>query len=216
MKTSNFVAALVACLGLPCAEAWAQWGYNGYGYGAPYYSSTIGEGAQRGFADVVRSSGMAALAGGQAAVAGQQAYAQAIVNDRNAVQDYIDTSRMLAEYQASLRDKPTTPEQAYRWAHRDAPRMLNTYEYDPISGQISWPLVLQDPAYVSYREMSQDFFRNRVQSPQKLKFDDFQQMHELTENWLGALRSNIVKYKPNDYIRARKFLESLAAEISKT
>ncbi len=210
MKTINvkIAAAIVACSSLVGAEASAQWGF--------YQSSTLQEGAQRGFADVVRSSGMAALQASQAEVNLQQANSQAIANDRSAVQDYIDTSRMIAEYRASVRPKPATPEQMFRWAHHDAPRALSTYEYDPLSGSINWPLALLDPAYNQYRDVAQQFFRERVQSPQRIKFEDFQQMQELTENWLSALQSNITKYKPNDYIRARKFIESLAAEISKT
>ncbi len=202
----------VAPLLLGSAPAWAQWGWGGGYYGA----TTIQEGVQRGFADVVRSQGMANLLDSEAAVNNETAYSKALVNQRDYVQTYFETRRMNEEYRAAERGKPPTSEQMFRWAHCEAPQPFNTYEFDPLSGQINWPMALLDPTFANYRNATEQYFKDRAQKPRTISFTYYQQMQELAENWLVDLKARIMDYKPNDYLRARKFIESLSAEASKT
>jgi hypothetical protein len=205
---------IVALLATAGSQASAQWGG---GWGAGFYgSTTIQEGVQRGFADVVRSQGMANLYNSEAAINAETAYSKDLVNQRDYVQMYFDTRRMNDEYRAAERGKPATSEQMFRWAHRDAPQALNTYEFDPLSGQVNWPIALLDPSYAKYRNTTEQYFKARVQKPQSITFSSYEKMQELAENWLVDLKSKILNYKPNDYLRARKFIESLSAEASKS
>jgi hypothetical protein len=104
----------------------------------------------------------------------------------------------------------------FRWAHRDVPRTLNSYEFDPLTGRINWPLVLRAPAYDDYRSMIEQFFRTRAEMPQNMNLGNLMRTEEVVDNWLYALKNDIKAFKPNDYIRARKFIESLGAEADKT
>jgi hypothetical protein len=208
------VASLVIVIGATAAPCMAQWGYGGFGYGS--YSSTLQEGAQRGFADTVRSAGMANLYNSQAAVNAASAENQALDNDLKYARNFFTIAQMNHDFREAYREKPPTSEQAYRWAHRAAPKALNSYEFDPLTGQINWPLVLQDTDYDGYRIMAEQFFKERAQRPQNLNINSYMEFHELIDTWLADLKSHISKYKPNDYLKSRSLLESLGAEASKS
>jgi hypothetical protein len=195
--------------------ATAQWGgYGGYGYYP--HSSTVAEGYQRGFADVVRSAGIANLLDSQAANNYEDARAKDYDNRLKGTETYFTMRRINEQYRSAERGTPATSEQLFRWAHRDVPRALNSYEFDPLTGQVNWPLLLRAPGYDDYRRSVEQFFRMRAENPQKLDELSLIRMQELFENWLYTLKGDITAFKPNDYIRSRKFLESLAAEAGKS
>lgn len=207
-KIIGSLALALVAVGSPCR---AQWGY---GWGS--YSSTLQEGAQRGFADTVRSAGMANLYNSQAAVGVAAAESQALDNDLKYARNFFTIAQMNHDFRAASREKPPTSEQAFRWAHRDAPKALNSYEFDPLTGEINWPLVLQDAEYERYRDFMEQFFKERAQHPQNLNLNNYLQVQDAIESWLMDLKSHITKYKPNDYLRAKSLIESLGAEASKS
>jgi len=220
MKTKYFwLVGLVGLLAAGYGEsAFAQPGYyGGYGgYGGVYRSSTAAEGYQRGFADVVRSAGIANLYNSQAALNYEDARSKDYDNRLKMTETYYTQRRMNQQYRNSERGTPATAEQLFRWAHRDVPRPLNTYEFDPVHGRINWPLVLKAPGYDEYRALVEQFFSMRAENPQNLNVGSLMEVQEVVENWLYSLKGDIKAFKPNDYIRARKFIESLAAEADKT
>src|SRR5262245_16429695 len=65
--------AAILLLLVPSGVVFGQWGYS-------YHSSTLEEGVQRGFADVVRSQGMANLYNAQAAGQFESARSQYLDN----------------------------------------------------------------------------------------------------------------------------------------
>jgi hypothetical protein len=214
-----FGASLAGLLVMASGQAvWAQpvWGggYGGYGYS--YHASTAAEGYQRGFADVVRSAGIANLYNSEAAINYEQARKLDYDNRLKMTETYYNQRRLNREYSASERGTPATSEQLFRWAHRDVPKALNTYEFDPLTGRINWPLVLRVPAYDDYRAAIEQFFHMRAENSQNLNLGNLMRTQEVVENWLYTLKNDINAFKPNDYIRARKFIESLGYEADKT
>jgi hypothetical protein len=192
---------------------WYGGGYGGYGY---YHAATAGESYQRGFADMVRSAGIANLYNSQAALNYEDARSKDYDNRLKMTETYYTQRRMNQQYRSAERGAPATSEQLFRWAHRDVPRALNSYEFDPLTGRINWPLVLRVPSYDDYRALIEQFFRMRAETPQNLNLGNLMRVQEAVENWLYSLKSDINAFKPNDYIRARKFIESLGAEADKT
>lgn len=209
-RASAFVAvALVLLAGRQEARAQVTWDPG-------YHSSTAAEGYQRGFADVVRAEGIANLWNSQAALNYEDARSKDYDNRLKMTETYFNMRRMNEQYRQSERGTPATSEQLFRWAHRDVPRPLNSYEFDPLTGQVNWPLLLRAPGYTDYRDFTEQFFRLRAEAPQKINIVNLMRLQEMLENWLYTLKADIKAFKPNEYIRSRKFIESLAAEASKT
>lgn len=201
-KLFSLAAIIIACP----ASAHAQYGWP---YGG-YYASTPGEGAAMGMAAMVASSGMATLMGSKAAVNVQEAGSIYIDNTVKATQAYIDRKRMLASYQDSLRKPPPSEEQLYRMAQIGLPKNLGANQLDPVSGDIAWPVVLRDEPFASYRDTAQKFFHEAVANSQNFTYDSYSQLRESSDECLAELKSRIKSYRPNDYIQAKKFVESLA------
>lgn len=204
MRSASLVLSIATFVICP-AWADAQWGWP---YGG-YYASTPGEGAAMGMAALVTSSGMATLMGSKAAVNVQEAGSLYIDNTVKATQAYIDRQRMLASYQASLRKPPPSAEQLYRMSQIGLPKSLAADQLDPVTGDIVWPLVLRDGPFESYRENTQKFFHEAVASPQTFTYAAYDQLREASDECLAQLKSRIKNYRPNDYIQAKKFVESL-------
>src|SRR5437763_10220293 len=111
--------AFACCVLVPLA-AGAQY----FGDSSQTFSSTVEEGSQRGYADIVRSYGMASLLNAQAVNQIEQARKQYIENQLRAVQTYVDTHRINTEYRNAARPKPLSLEQYVRLAREQAPEPL--------------------------------------------------------------------------------------------
>jgi hypothetical protein len=203
---SLFMLLALACYGSP---AWGQYGYGWPGMYGGGYASTAGEGFAIGMADCVRSAGMATLMTSMAASNVEDARSKYIDNQMKATQGYIERQRMLQSYQTSLRKPPPTSEQLYRLAQQGLPKSLSASQLDPVTGAINWPVVLRDDPFDSYREGTQTFFHDAVTNPQTFSYDSYHQLQQDSSDCLGLLKSRIKEYRPNDYIEAKKFVESL-------
>ena len=204
----GFLAGTVLMLTGP-RTAEVQW------WGGGYYSSTIQEGAKCGFADVVRSAGIANLLDSEAAINYEQARSLDYDNRLKGTETYFTMRRLNKQYRDSERAPPATSEQLFRWAHRASPARLNSYEYDELTGQINWPLLLREPNYEAYRKAIEEFFKFRAEYPQKLQMSDVMRVQDAADTWLMVLKEDIQNYKPNDYLLC-KFVESLSAEAGRS
>ena len=93
---------------LVCSPVSAQWGG---GWGGGYHSSTLEEGVQRGYADVVRSRGMANLMNSEAAINLQEADKKYLENRLTATQTYFEMRRYNQEARRAERSTPLSSEQ---------------------------------------------------------------------------------------------------------
>src|SRR4051812_24251793 len=110
-----------------------------FGDSSQTFSSTVEEGAQRGYADVVRSYGMANLLNSQAANQFEQARRAYIENRLKATQSYFEMRRYNEEARRAMRSTPLSMEQYVRLAREQAPEPLTATQLDPLTGTISWP-----------------------------------------------------------------------------
>ena len=92
------IAGFVILL-LPAALCGQDWGYS-------YHASTAEEGIQRGYADVVRSQGMANLLNSQAATQYEEARKSYIENRMQATQTYFEMRRYNTEARKAERSTP--------------------------------------------------------------------------------------------------------------
>lgn len=200
------ILLLFASFGSP---AWGQYGYGYPGFYGGGYASTAGEGFAIGMADCVRAAGMATLMTSMAASNVEDARSKYIDNQMKATQGYIDRQRMLQSYQSSLRKPPPTAEQLYRLAQQGLPSALSASQLDPVTGDIKWPVVLRDEQFDSYRESTQNFFHEAVANPHTFSYGSYNQLQQGSSDCLALLKSRIKEFRPNDFIEAKKFVDSL-------
>jgi hypothetical protein len=195
------------CFGIALAfsaAASAQWGDGPY---VSYHSSTVQEGIQRGFADVVRSAGQYNLDTAQANVVNQQAVSAYLDNRMKGTDTYFQMREANRQYRRQLETPPLSSQQLYRIAAEQAPKALSSSELDPLTGQIAWPLVLQGNEYEEMRTKMEGLFtlRNKTGDSQYVF-----QIQDEANAALAQLKANIRDYPANEYLQSRKFLESLA------
>lgn len=191
---------LLACRG---SIASAQYAWPGY------YASTAGEGYAIGMAAMVSAAGMATLATSKAASNFEDARSKNIDNRVKFTQAYLEQQRLAQSYHNSKRRPPPTSEQLYRWSQQAKPKPLSASELNPVNGAITWPVVLRDDRFDSYRDSTEKFFHNAVSKPETFTYDSYRHLQEATDECLSELKSRINDYRPNDYIHAKKFAQGL-------
>src|SRR5687768_6794213 len=107
MRTT--ITTMVLLLAMTGATFGQTQPYGGWG-GYHYHSSTEVEGAQRGFADFIRSAGAANLMNSEAASKYEDARKKYLENRLQATQTYFDMRRINAEARRSQRSLPLSLE----------------------------------------------------------------------------------------------------------
>lgn len=203
--TLPLLAATIVVCAAPLGAQY--WPYGGY------YATTPGESYAMGMSDLVRSAGMATLMTSQAASTGEDAISKHLDNTVKYTRIYEQRMRAVQSQRAERRAKthkpPPTSEQVRRWAHQGVPKPLPSSQLDPVTGAITWPVLLRDGHFASYRKSTQKFFSDAVAHPETFTFDSYQGLEEASNDCLAQLKSRINDYRPNDYIQAKNFVSSL-------
>jgi hypothetical protein len=77
---------------------------------------------------------------------------------------------------------------------------------------LNWPIILRDAQYADDREQLDKLFAERATSS-SVSLDMYRQVQNTTNDLLAALKKNIREYKANDWLSAKKFVESLAYDV---
>ena len=171
----------------------------------PTYSSTYEEGVQRGYADIVRSQGMANLMNSQAAKEYEEARRSYLDNRLKATQTYFEMRRVNQEARAREKTSPLSYEQYVRIARQEAPDALGISQLDPLTGAIRWPLPLRKAEYDAHRLQLEKLFQER-----SVGYVQAGAIEVACEKFANQLKTDLMKFTPNDYLVAKKFLDSLA------
>lgn len=186
-------------------------GYGGYGgYGG--FSSTIGEGYQRGMADVIRSAGAANLMDSQAAQNYQGARSQYLDNVLKGTETFFENRKMAKAYRDAERGPPVSREALYRMAKDAAPKRLSAGEYDPVTGDLSFPVVLQDPVFADACDRLRELFKTRTETGGSIGLKAYLEIESTAKELQTQLEARIRDYPPSAYVQAQNFLRSLAHE----
>jgi hypothetical protein len=169
------------------------------------HSSTAEEGIQRGYADIVRSQGMANLMNSKAAKEYELARREYLDNRLKATQVYFDMRRTNAEARKATRSSPLSHEQYVRLAKEEAPDGLTTSQLDPLTGYIRWPAPLTKPEYAAARQALDKLFKDRAAG-----FAPPGGIQAACDELSKQLRADLQKFTPNDFLVAKKFVDSLA------
>jgi hypothetical protein len=185
----------------PVGGGWGNWGR----------ASTVQEGAARGAAEMIRAAGENNLLNSQAAQNYEAARSQNLDNRVKYAETFYAKRRMNEEYRAAKKTPPPTAEQLFRRSEAAKPKRLSPGEYDPVSGKINWPLLLQSDSFSADRAALEELF-GEMATTERLSFDQYQQIREAGSRMQEQLNSIIREVAPRDHMRATSFLTSLLYE----
>jgi len=188
-------------VGLSASAAQAQY----FGDSTMPYSSTLEEGVQRGYADVVRSYGMANLLNSQASTQFEQTRKAYLENQLKATQTYFEMRRYNTEARRAERGTPLSMEQYVRIARDTAPEPLTATQLDSLTGTINWPAPLRQPAYEALRRRVDRLFQDRATG-----YTVYGEIQKAIEDFAAQLKADVDRFPAADYVAAKKFLDSLA------
>jgi hypothetical protein len=204
MKTRFAFAVAIVSLSLARTGA-AQAQYYGY-------SSTAAEGFLHGSADLTRAVGEFNLSTSQAAINGQEAYRRAIGNQRDAVETRWDLKQEYEYRRAERRPRSASSEETARWNRDRLPKRLSDSQFDPATGTIRWYGVLRDDEYAEGRAELQRLFAERRSGENGAGTPNCRQIGRAVNTMKRQLQRDVKTLSADEYIPAKKFLDSLAYE----
>jgi len=183
-------------------------GYGG-GYGMP---GTAQSAAEYGMASMIAASGYANLMNSQAT---QNYMAARSMDFNNRVQWTNSYYQMRQAHRAYVADHTRlSMDEITKIANDRAPKRLDATQFDPTTGKIAWPVILQDARYADVCDEIEQLYKSRVTASSVIGAENYQAINKGCENLMNLLRSNIDEYRPNDFEQARHFIDSLRYEAS--
>jgi hypothetical protein len=91
------------------------------------------------------------------------------------------------------------------------PERLSSGDLDAVTGRIAWPEALQADGFADDRARLESLFADWINYG-SLSLSHRQQIRNTTDAMLDTLRGRIEELPPADYMKALRFLESLAYE----
>jgi hypothetical protein len=208
-NSSSFTPAV------PLAPAMGGMG-GGYGfYGGTPGGGTVEGSMMQGMASVISAQGNYNLATSAAAVNTTQAIKQDITNRQDATNAYFAIKETNRAAVAAMRSPRLSEEQLVRMAAQASPKPIDSTEFDPVSGRVLWPKLLQADAFTQQRAIAEQLLAKQAQYG-KLGLAEHEQAGEAIDGMSDRLRDMINAVSPQDYIEAKNFLKSLMYGLTKT
>jgi len=154
------------------------------------------------------------LATSAAAVNLSEARRSEIANDKLWTQTYFqmrDVNRQNRE--AEIKRQRGNPEDWARYAQAGKPKPLGSQDLDAVTGEIRWPILLGLPGFAAQRARLEKAFADRAYHG-VMGAEDYLVVRQLTDEMLAGLKDRVADLPPQQYVVARRFLESLAFEAS--
>jgi hypothetical protein len=202
-------------LGLSAPRAEAQFAFSGapsfgWGWGWPAGgAATPAESFALGASAIIRAQGEYNLNTSQALINYEDARARYVANHRKALNEYFTSKEQNQEWRAKqIERRRASPDSLAQAARDAAPRALGPESYNAITGRIWWPEVLRDDKYVGPRTELEQLYETRAATGGN-RAGTLVKIHAATAEMLVLLREDIDLLHPNEYMQARKFIESL-------
>lgn len=166
-----------------------------------------------GLAHIIRNEGRAERAVSQARINNEEARSRFIDNQKKWTETYFAKKEINQAYVDKQMSKQRTARDNYL-ANRTsaAPQRLSLSQLDQATGEIAWPDGLKTPNFDASRKKLEDLFSLRTRSlvTSTLSAD----IRTTADTMRGELRKHMDKMATNEYLAARKFIDSLAWEAS--
>jgi hypothetical protein len=189
-------------------------GYGGVSYGASTAYGSFGRGLGAfgsGLGDMVRGQGMYNLLTAKAAEQLEEARRRQIENFEEGTETYFAMRRLNRSYRAAEQPSRPTYEDLIRYAEAGRPERLSPSALDIVTGDITWPMILRSDKFKEYREVLGQLFASRAATG-TLSSNGYLTVDQVTDAMMAELQQEADNLPPQDYVTARKFIESLAFE----
>jgi hypothetical protein len=180
-------------------------------YGGLYSSGgggTVAGSAMNGMANVISSKGNYNLSTSAAAINMTQAQKNEIQNQQLKTDTYFQMRATNRAAQKAEAGPPPTMEEIARIAREGAPRPVSAQQVNPTTGQINWPVALQQDVFTPQRETLEQIVTKQVKYG-GLDFSDQMQARKTIEAMFAELKTMITALPPQDYTKSRSFLNSM-------
>jgi len=185
------------------------WGGWGMGYGN-FGGGTVAGNYMQGAAQVIRAQGQYNEDTSKAMINWEEARTKYIDNRKKWTETYFAMKEQNQSRTAERHERSRHSPEALATASRQAaPKALSHEAFDPITGKLQWPEALTAPEYAASREQIEQLIELRTTTGASNSVQIQQAIQSLAE----MLKRNIQSLPPNDYIAARKFLNSLAFTV---
>jgi len=185
------------------------WGWN-----SVRHASTAAESYARGHAAAVASHGYYNLMTAQARVVHAEAASREIDNREQRIDSYFAMREKNRQERAAVRGPRPTTEQLERIAAAGRPDRLSPSEVNTVTGMITWPRLLQEEEFGALRAALENVFTHRAMAG-KLHPDAAGAAMQATDGMMAHLKTRVRGVDQQDYIAARRFIESLAYEAQR-
>lgn len=203
--TAALDAAPVSAQGPAIAYPNNNWSYTDH-------SSTYEEGVLNGQASFVRAYGELTYLQSIALVNFQEAQRRAIENSVAYTKAYMDKKEMQDEYLKRYRRKAFTGEARKKMVDYYRPKKLSATQFNPETGKIYWPHILQQSQYTPIRNEIENIFANRTYETSGNGSESQLQIKRLVKTFAALVRENIHNMSADQYIEVQEFLRSVDAE----
>lgn len=186
-------------------------GYGGWGWGyGNYGGGTAAGNYMQGAAQVIRAQGQYNEDTSKAMINYEEARTKYIDNRKKWTETYFAMKEQNQAKTAEKHERGRHSSEALATASRSSvPRGLSHEAFDPITGQLQWPEALMAPEYAQPREQIEQLLQVHATTGAANSVQIQQAVQSLNQ----MLKSNIQNLPANDYIAARKFLDSLAYTV---
>jgi hypothetical protein len=179
------------------------------GWPTVHHASTAAESYARGQAAMTYAQGHYNLLTAEARVVHTEAQRREIENREQWINSYFATREKNRQERAAERGPRPTVEQLRRIAAAGKPAPPSPSEVDAVTGEIAWPPLLQGEEYGPFRAELESVFAQRATTGQ-VGTDALGKARHAADSMLDELKTHVRKVPQQDYIAARRFIESLA------
>ena len=208
------LAVLVVFGPMAANEASAQW-FGGMA-NMGYHASTVAEGEGNAISAVTRSKGQYAIDKSKARIDNAQADAMVMQNRKQMASDYFETRSVnqqnrFGDY--AEQKKKSTQEALFRYGEEGRPTRLTSSELDPVTGQITWPIVLENPVFSDYTKPIDEAFVSRAEKNSRFNFETYQQVNKDCKGIETELRTQMKDIGTQGYATGLEFMKRLKREV---
>jgi len=166
-------------------------------------------------ADMVRSKGMYNQMTSASMVNVEEARSKYIENQKQWTEVYLMKQRALSAEHARAKEEARARNaryQEYQATHSDLPPRLNSSQLDPSTGKITWPAALMRDSFADKRGEIDSLLASRVHTGTTSELSS--ELNKKVQEMRDELRKHIREIVTQEYLQARKFLDSLSLEGS--
>jgi hypothetical protein len=174
-------------------------------------ASTAGEGYQRGMASVISAAGEASVNASQARINNQDAYSKAIDNSTKSVQAFWEQKDIYNERVQQKNYKIQQRREMLLAKNKLQP--LSPQEFDRTTGTVTWPNVLSQAQYDSYRKTLDTLLKKRSYAGM-LTSDEYMQATAACKDWRAALTKQKNVYPKSVLDQMLRFVLRISRDIN--